>query len=147
MLGVLLLHLIAGRAAFAPQRYHVLLVGVPRVGVEAPVRSAKAVFPTLPGVEKDLQKLATVLEDRWGVPKQAVTIDTLPNDTTKAEILRLIKSKLVEPCQRGDIVWFGYSGHCYQAPSDDGLGLEGALGVADAADLDPRFRSRTCEKR
>jgi len=121
-----------------PPQYHVLLIGVPQPGVEAAVRTARGYFPALRTVDSDLGKLAAVLEDRWSVPKQAVTIDTDPKDTTKAGILGLIESKLIEPCKPDDVVFFGFVGHGLQIPDLSKRWLVSqAIATADVAELDP----------
>jgi len=92
------------------QHYHVLLVGVPQ--------PAGSLFPNLSAVDKDLKGLALVLEKNWHVPADSVVIEDSSERTTKQGIVDLIQKTLIEPCKKGDVVYFGYSGHGYQVFDD-----------------------------
>ncbi|MCO5296805.1 MAG: caspase family protein [Fimbriimonadaceae bacterium] len=90
-----------------PPRFRVLLVGI------GPYTGGR--FGPLRG-DKDVARIAEILETRWKVPEEQIRLLNTPSETTKSAILAAFRKHLVEPAQPGDVLYFGYAGHGTQIP-------------------------------
>ncbi len=100
--------------------YRVLLVGIGKYSDRR--------FSELDG-DKDVEMIAKVLTDSWGVnEKEEITVLNQPENTTKAKIMQAMQEKLVDPAKKGDVIYFGYSGHgCQVVDKTKPTGLSQAI--------------------
>jgi hypothetical protein len=65
----------------------------------------------------DVAALETVLKDKFGFDE--IKVLRIRDETTHASIVNTFRSFLVEKTNKGDIVYFHFSGHGTQVPDDD----------------------------
>jgi len=88
-------------------------------------------WPDLEGPENDVTLLKDVLVTRWGFKEENI-VTLLSRQATRQNILKTIRSHLIEKPKAGDVVYFHYSGH--GSTTEDTDGDEALLTPGDTRD-------------
>ncbi|MBK9205348.1 MAG: caspase family protein [Candidatus Obscuribacter sp.] len=84
----------------------------------------------------DVEAIKSVLKSpKYGFPEGSITVLTTPELTTRVAIITAFKS-LIEKTQKGDLVYFHYSGHGSALPDKSQRKLSGELQTLVPHDYD-----------